>query len=117
MHEDAKHPIRRTIESRALTIAEIATATGLNARTVYRRVAVLAADGRIHVEAWTELRGSGPRAKLYRWGKGRDAPPPAVMTPNERAAMTYARRKAAARELDCDAPTINDPALSRRGKL
>jgi hypothetical protein len=97
MHEDAKHPIRRAIQRRSLTIAEIAAVTGLNARTVYRRIAAFAADGRVHVDAWTPLRGSGPRAKLYRWGAGPDAPHPAVMTPAERARRAYTRRKAAAR--------------------
>jgi len=72
--------IRDAIQNRALTVGEIAAEVGLNGRTVYRRIALLTADQRIHVEAWTEAYASGPRAKRYRWGKGRDA----VMTPTPR---------------------------------
>jgi len=73
MHKDADQRIRRVIAGRALTVAEIASAVDLNYRTIYRRVASLVAQHRIHVEAWNESRGKGPRAKRYRWGPGLDA--------------------------------------------
>jgi DNA-binding transcriptional regulator LsrR (DeoR family) len=84
------------IKQKAMTVVQIAKATGVSQPCVKAVLAVLRDEGLVHIPTWPRVGESFRHVAAYRYGAGTDVEKPPLQTREERAAKNRAYRAASA---------------------